>query len=270
MKKTAFFYSILIFFLFNCEERIDEVPTTRDSNQLVVEAMLTNENTNHKVKLSHPYQQINGTPATATGAVVVIVEGSNKVFPLVESPMGSGEYFTEKMIAVFGRTYTLLIRYNGKEYFAQARSVPVEALQPVNYEKVSEENYQLVLTNSGADPNYVEHRISWGNTPACTGVNSCQGLIIYYDLKTIDVQEIYKPDKIGFSFPENSIVVRTKFSVAPEYKDYLRSVLSETEWRGGIFDVQRANAKGNISGGAVGFFAVSSVVSDTTIILKKP
>jgi hypothetical protein len=47
-------------------------------------------------------------------------------------------------------------------------------------------------------------------------------------------------------------------------------VLSETEWRGGAFDVQRENVPTNLSKGAIGFFAVSTVLSDTTIITEKP
>ena len=43
-------------------------------------------------------------------------------------------------------------------------------------------------------------------------------------------------------------------------------MLSETEWRGGLFDVKRANVITNLSEGAVGFFAVSTVVTDTTTV----
>jgi hypothetical protein len=94
--------------------------------------------------------------------------------------------------------------------------------------------------------------------------------VVFYDLKTIDVNEIYKPAKSDFKFPLNSIVVRKKYSISPAYKIFLRSVLSETEWRGGVFDVQRADATTNLSAGAIGFFAVSTVVSDSTLIVAKP
>ncbi|MEQ8425482.1 MAG: hypothetical protein RIA63_12280, partial [Cyclobacteriaceae bacterium] len=72
------------------------------------------------------------------------------------------------------------------------------------------------------------------------------------------------------TFPENAVVIRKKFSVSPGYQSFLRSILSETEWRGGVFDVQRANAATNLTEGAIGYFAVSTVVTDTTIVVKKP
>jgi hypothetical protein len=43
-------------------------------------------------------------------------------------------------------------------------------------------------------------------------------------------------------------------------------MLSETEWRGGVFDVQRDNVSTNINGGGAGFFAVSTVLKDTMVV----
>jgi len=42
--------------------------------------------------------------------------------------------------------------------------------------------------------------------------------------------------------------------------------MMETEWQGGWFDVKRGNVKTNMSEGAVGYFLVSTVVTDTTYI----
>jgi hypothetical protein len=137
---------------------------------------------------------------------------------------------------------------------------------PLQYKK-DNDLYTLTLNSSGTNPNFIRHTISRANTGACTGAG-CEGEIVYYDLKTIDVNEIYKPGKEDFRFPLNAIVIRTKYSVSPTYKVFLRAMLSETEWRGGVFDAQRADVPTNLSQGAVGFFAVSTVVSDTTVIVE--
>lgn len=257
--------------LFSCgEDKINLDLQTAESDLVVVEAVLTNQKLNHKIKLTHPYQTLNGTPQPITGAVVAVLEGDNQVYNAQELPPGSGEYFTEEMTAVFGRLYTLYIKYNGKEFFAQSSSVPVEPLQELQYNKVSDTQYTLQLNESGSDPYYIDHTVSWKNTPFCLSGEVCEGRLVYYDLKTIDVNSLFKPDKEAFLFPENSVVIRHKYSVDPGYLNFLRSVLSETEWRGGIFDVQRANASSNLSKGAIGYFAVTTIVSDTTIIVKKP
>ncbi len=255
--------------LISCEEvPIDFPLQSQQLNVLVVEGILTNERINHRIRISRPYTTQNGTPVPVAGAIVSITDGTSSVI-LTEVPAGSGEYFTPQVRAVFGRTYTLYIQYQGKNYFAQDSSVPVEPLQALDYRRVGEQ-YTLNLYRTGQDPNFIGHQISWSNTPTCTAGITCEGRIVYYDLKTVDVNEIFKPDKAEFNFPVGSIVIRKKYSVSPAYKTFLRSVLSETEWRGGVFDVQRADVATNLSEGAIGFFAVTTVVSDTTIVVEKP
>ncbi len=256
-------------FVSSCEEQIVKPLQTINSDLLVVEAVLTNERQNHKVTLSHPYQTVNGIAAPATGATLFVVEGNSVIYNTLEFPIGSGVYYTQEMTAVFGKLYTLLIQYKGKNFVAQSSSVPVEPMAPFAYQRAFDDYYRLVISDSGEDPNYVDYTIAWNNTAFCETGELCVGRIVHYDLKTIDVNELFKPDQADFVFPEGSVVIRKKYSVAPGYKNFLRSILSETSWRGGVFDVQRANATSNLSGGALGYFAVCSVVSDT-IIIKKP
>jgi hypothetical protein len=42
--------------------------------------------------------------------------------------------------------------------------------------------------------------------------------------------------------------------------------MMETEWRGGLFDVERGNISTNLSEGAIGYFAASTVLSDSTFV----
>lgn len=263
---------ILLLFMYvlatACEEAIDLPLHSNDLDILVVEGILTNEKINHRIRLSHPYISQNKKSVPASGALVRITNGADSV-SLIEFPTGSGEYYTPKVRAVFGETYTLLIRYRGKEYFAKDSSVPVEPMQALEYSNV-EGLYTLNFNETGQNPYFIDHTITWKNTVSCTTGSTCEGRIVFYDLKTIDVNESFKPEKARFNFPVNSIVVRKKYSVSAAYQTFLRSVLSETEWRGGVFDVQRANTTTNLSNGAIGFFAISTVVSDTTIVIKKP
>jgi hypothetical protein len=43
----------------------------------------------------------------------------------------------------------------------------------------------------------------------------------------------------------------------------------ETEWSGGVFDVQHGNVNTNLSNGALGFFGVCMVVIDTIVFKEK-
>jgi len=267
IKKTILLL-IIVLQISACEEVIQKPIQSANTDLLVVEAILTNEKTNHLIKLSKTFPNQNGSAIPVSGAVLKI-EDTDSVYNASEFPAGSGRYYTETMRAVFGKKYTLSIQYQGKSFTAEDSSVPVEPLPPLPYEKIGDQ-YRLVLTERGRDPNYIDCEISWNKTPSCVSGASCEGRVVFYDLKTLDVNNIYKPKKADFTFPLNSVVVRRKYSVSPAYQSFLRSVLSETEWRGGVFDVQRANAATNLSEGAIGFFAVSTVVSDTTLIVEKP
>lgn len=261
MRPRSFF--ILTFLLaLSCEERIELALPSEDTGLLVVEGVLTNERKNHLVRLSFPYAEPGGEAKPATGASVVVFEDTT-AFPLTEFPAGSGNYYTPVGRAVAGKKYTLFIRYEGKEYRAEDSQVPVQPLSALQY-RSTDHGYALNFNKTGDDPYYIEYDISWRNTAACSG--ACDGRVVFYDLKTIDVNEIYKPDKAPFYFPAGSVVIRRKYSVSPEYRSFLRSMLSETEWRGGVFDVERSNVATNLSKGAAGFFAVCSMVSDTTIV----
>ena len=57
-----------------------------------------------------------------------------------------------------------------------------------------------------------------------------------------------------------------KYSLSPEHEKFIRSMLIETSWNGGSFDTEEDNVYTNLSKGALGFFAVSIVLSDTVIV----
>lgn len=259
---------IYLFFLIlpgaSCEERVNLPLSPEDTGLLVVEGVITNENKNHLVTLTFPYAEQNGEVQPVSAASVFVFEDST-AYALTEIPAGSGKYYTPLLRGLVGKLYTLFIQYDGRRYFAHDTPVPVEPLQDLSYYETPN-GYALTLNSGGVDPYYIEHTISWTNTNSCKTGSSCEGRVMFYDLKTIDVHEMYKPDKEIFYFPKNSVVVRKKFALSPAYKDFLRSMLSETSWRGGLFDIERANVPTNLSEGAVGFFAVCSVVSDTTLI----
>lgn len=260
--------ALAIFFLItvlSCEERFDVAIPSKEMSLIVVEGIITNERKNHLVKLTKPYDKVNGIAEPLSGAAVYIMEDTTNLFTLTEFPRGSGKYYTPMIRGLSGKLYTLYFLFEGKAYFARDSPRPVQPLAPLAYRKTENGNV-LNLNPYGDDANYVEHIITWAHTDVCPGQDICNGRLIYYDLKTIDVNEMFKPDKEDLYFPDRSIVVRRKYSLSSEYKAFLRSMLSETEWRGGVFDIQRANVPTNLSAGATGFFAVCSVVSDTTVV----
>jgi hypothetical protein len=263
MRSRSIIVSICICFLFGCEEIIDRPLASEETNYIIVTGIITNEKITHMIKLTRPYQKQNEIAQPVSGATITLAE-DNTVYDLTETPAGSGEYYTPELRAVVGKTYTLTIQYDGNEFTAHDSPLPVEPLSPISY-YAQDGKYLLNFNKSGQDPNFIDYEINWDGTPDCTTA-SCKGKLVFYDLKNVDVNDVYKPDKKDFEFPLNSTIIRRKYSVSAAYKNFLRAMLSETEWRGGVFDVQRADVPTNFNKGALGFFAVSTVVADTTIV----
>ncbi|HHL52476.1 MAG TPA: DUF4249 domain-containing protein [Flammeovirgaceae bacterium] len=261
----AFIILCLTIVLTSCEEAINWPLQPQNEPLLVVEAVLTNEFKRHTVKLSRPYPQQGGTAEPVSGAVVRLYTGSSTE-TLTEEPPGSGLYLTDSLRIVSNRLYTLVIDYGGQTYFATDVQEPVEPLPPFKYRPASDSTYVLAPEASGDKANYIVHRIDWQATGFCTGSRPCQAEVVVYDLKNIDVQAQFPPDQEVVAFPAGSTIIRQKYSVSEAYRAYLRGMLSETTWRGGFFDTYPANPATNLSAGATGFFALSTVVADTVVV----
>jgi len=256
---------ILLPLVLSCEETIDWQLKPEDVRVLVVDGKFTNERTPHKVTLSQTSQTEIGGFDPLTGAIVVISDGETHNYLTENTP---GNYFTEPGVqGVFGKPYYLYIRYNQKEFLGTSYMVPVQPLEALNYIPHPEyANFFKLVFNETPDASMIEYDIDWSHLAGCPDPDSCKVKQVQYTLKSIDVNEIFKPDKEQVFFPRGSRVIRKKYSLNQNQQEFYRSLMMETEWQGGWFDVKRGNVKTNMSEGAVGYFLVSTVVTDTTYI----
>lgn len=260
---------VFLILLFACEEATHWDLDTQPTDLLVVEAQITNELKSHLVKLSRTITDLNALPEPVSGATVIVgTEGYTAFFN--EFPAGSGMYYSDTVQAVVGKGYQLYINVDGKEYDAITQMIPVTPMKPLNYSLVNDEKglYQINFQDSD-DPSKKEYWISWGHLPEYQDQPLTETLAktYYYSLESIDVNELFKPDRDNIQFPAGSIVLRKKYSMPEDQQAFYRTFLSETQWRGSPFDIQKGNVTTNLSEGAIGFFAVSTVTADTTLIL---
>lgn len=259
-----------IIFLLACEEPTDWELDTSSTNLLVVEAQITNELKSHVVRLSRTMKDMNGQPEPVSGAVVIVgTEGV--IVRFIEFPAGSGFYVSDSVQAVVGKEYQLYINLNGKEYTAFTSMVPVTPLKPLSYQLADETNglYEINFQDSD-QASKKEYWISWAHLPGYgdAPLTETVARTFHYTLESIDVNQLFKPDKQKVLFPEGSIVLRRKYSMSRDQQEFYRTFLAETAWRGSPFDVQKGNVVTNFSEGAIGYFAVSTVVADTTLVTK--
>lgn len=268
MKGIGIYIAVLLILL-ACEEPTDWDVDQRDQDLIVVEGLITNELKPQNIKLSKTIHGLNEEPEPVSGAFVA-VRVDNSVIVFNEYPDGSGLYFSDTVQAVVNKSYQLYINHDGKEYTATATMVPVTPMKPLSYQVVDEQNelYEINFQDSN-EPSIKEYWITWGHLPQYeeTSIEESLARTFHYSLSSIDVNQAFKPDQENILFPAGSIVLRKKYSLSEEHQAFLRTFLIETEWRGSVFDVQKGNVLTNLSEGAIGFFTVSTVVSDTTLII---
>lgn len=264
--KKLFVYIALVMLFYSCEEKSDwEVPS-EDFVRLVVEGSITNERTSHTVKLSLPTRELNEQPVPLSNAYVAVTD-QEKVFEFTEDPEQPGTYRSAPDAqGVTGKIYVLYIRVGQFEFAARSFMVPVEPLRELRLRPCGDrENYYHWVPRNEGDPFMIQATIDWSSTPACN-TGDCSAQINHYHLNSIDVNEFFKPEKETVCFPAGAMIVMKKYSMNPDHQEFIRSLLMETEWRGGVFDVRPGNVKTNLSPGAIGYFFASTVVTDSVIV----
>ncbi len=263
--------SAVIFFT-SCEEKADFELNPGSNKYIIIEGIITNENIPKEVKLSYSVDSLNKNPQAVSGAQIFLSNGDT-TYTLLEEPENSGIYKTDtSFIGVINRIYQLEIKSEGKEYSSEARMLPVslfeKALYTFNEDTALYEISYVTENFSTQEAAMFVLSLDW------SGVSGYENLaftenhaeLYFYSLKTIDVNEIFAPAKEKIYFPKGTIINEKKYSLTPEHEKFIRSILMETEWNGGFFDVAEGNVYTNISGGALGFFGASSVYSINFIV----
>ncbi|PCH67155.1 MAG: hypothetical protein COC01_06405 [Bacteroidetes bacterium] len=270
MKKHTL-YILALVFLSSCEEKTDWELKSEDDNRIVVDGMITNERTAHIVRLSKPVSEMNEAASVVSGALVSIGDGDT-TYSLIETPDSSGIYITDSsVIGVSGKQYKLTIFYNNNTDTATAEMVPVTPFTPLSYYlNTNDSLYRIGSINDvyDSEPSMWLVLMDWSHVKGyeLLDYSSNHAKLMAYTFSSIDVNQIFSPGKESISFPEGTIIVEKKFSLTEEHADFLRALVSETNWRGGFFDVSTANLPTNLSEGAIGYFGASTVIVDTIVV----
>lgn len=255
-----------ILLLLSCDEQINWDLKYQEEDILVVEGKISSELRQHEVRLTRPLYEMNGTPEAVMGAQLEIFDG-RQVYTMSEDPERPGIYRTDSIFAaVLNQYYQLRILHEGKRISAVTFMREVEPFQLMRVYPVQSAPPLLEAYISRSDePSIVRLELDWSHVPGYdTLPDSDTHAVIYkYSLNSVDVNEIFKPSQEHVRFPPETIVFREKESVNHWYAEFLRGMLSETDWRGGMFDVLPGNARTNMEGDAIGFFTAADIIRDT-------
>lgn len=250
----------------SCEKEISWKLQQSTVQTLVVDGILTNEMKQQCIRLSLVNSEINQPMLALSGASVTVTDGSS-VYNFTELSGNAGSYYSLPFQAVAGKTYKLKIEYQSAIFEASADMVPLTPAGAIKYSLDSGKQLYKYEPEDPSDPVMTEINLDWSKDAAYTNsYGSSKAKMYYYKLKDIDANKIFAPDKENIYFPIGTKIIRRQYSLTEEHQAFLRSLLMETEWRGGIFDVQPGNVSTNISNGGLGFFAVCTTKVDSTVV----
>ena len=270
--KHIIFLLLLFVSLISCEEKMNWEFKDEALNTIVVDGILTNIRRAHLIRITKPVVELNEKPEPVSGAIVLLSNGS-KIDTLRESLIKPGFYFTDTIFrAVLNKIYRLRIQYQGKQYESFARMVPVTPFRKLSYAYDSDKDMfyidSVTQNFSSKESAMYEIIIDWSHLPQYSHLPLVNrvAVVYYYTLTSIDISEVFAPEKERIYFPKGTRIFERKYSLSPKHAEFIRSLLSETDWRGGYFDITQANVRTNISNGGLGFFGVCTVIRDTITV----
>jgi hypothetical protein len=271
MRKILFLAG-LIFFLQGCVKETSWTLQDDAPGKLIVDAIITDEVKTHIVKLSYPVSELNQAPKPVTGAGVLI-SNEDSTWQLAEYPPNSGLYCTApSFFTRLQKNYTLLISVDGEIFTAKTTMTGGSPFRELQYARNEENNLYYVdwVANAFSTEKAAmwELLIDWSMVPGYEHLDSLDNhaRLLFYTLPTLDVSEVFAPRMQSVFFPSGTIITERRYSLTPEHAEFIREMLMETNWAGGLFTVAPANVGTNLSEGAFGFFGACAVTELSIIV----
>lgn len=264
LKRPFIIYAFLGLAL-GCTDEADWDLKYQEEDLIVVEGKITDESKSHEIKLTRPLNEMNGSPQVVSGAVVEIYD-SRELIPLQEDISRPGTYLTPPSFAgKVDNGYQLRIHLGDHLITAITYMRAVTPFQNMRIYPVQTNPllYEVYIADSD-EPAIVRLELDWSHLPGYDTLPSDQNhaLIYHYTLGSVDVNRMFPPDREVVRFPPGTIVFREKESVNGHYEEFLRGMVAETDFRGGVFDVLPGNARTNLTEGAIGYFTAAEVIRD--------
>jgi hypothetical protein len=264
MKKPL--YIILCFTLFTaCQKEVNWPIENSNLNLVIVDGIITDENKVQSVRLYYSVNQLNDTVRPVTSANVLI-SNEDSTWNLREQPGKPGNYLSGHAFAARpGKNYTLHVFKDDKFYTAKAPMAAGREFEELQYAGNDDNDLYHIEWVADAfntdQPAMWEILLDWSEVPGYENTDSalCTARLKFYTLPTLDVSEIFAPEMESIFFPAGTKITEKRYSLTEAHAAFLRAMLLETSWQGGLFGSASANVITNLGGGAFGFFGVCAV-----------
>jgi len=267
--KNILFILFSLFLLHSCEKEID-LDLEDESGNIVIEGNITNESGPYVVRITKSvgFTQPNQYPVIA-GAQVSVSDNTGQSETLVY--MGNGKYQSSVLTGVPGRTYTLKVVAEGKEYTAKSTMpapVNLEGLVQDSFDFGGQTNYTLLPVFT--DPSLLGNRYLFSFT-----VNSSQNKLfeVFSDNVNNGIpnqRPLFLPnDQDDAQYP--AVVAGDTIYVEMNCIDssiftYYNALLDILYGEGSGAGVTPSNPPSNITNGALGYFSAHTVSKKNVVI----
>lgn len=272
---------ILILFLSSCTERLDiELDETYD--RLVVEGNLTNDTMAHTFFLSKTSSYFyNQTPPKVEGAIIKLVDNLGNTQELSETEEGA--YSTpESYYGISGRNYELQINLEeeiGKSKSFEATSElvavdPIDSIRMTFNNGIGEEGF-WILNLYATDPIGIKNFYMFNVYRNGELLSDSLNKVSFTDDKLFDGNftngigiMYFNNNREDLRFEIGDTVTLQMAGINEIQYTYFNEVIQATSFQNPLFGGPPANVKGNISGGAFGFFGAFSTTYSTVILTE--
>jgi len=243
-------------------EKVVSIDLNSSSPHIVIEGNITDQAGPYYVKLTQTvnFDQANVFPPVI-GANIIVSDNMGNIDSLIE--IVPGTYKTNFIAGVPGRTYTIVVKADGKEYIAISTMPPPVAIDSLSVQKEpfgrDQMKYVEVYFRDSANvKNYYRFVEVRNNVP--------QKFTFLFDDRLQDgglVTSSLLADQDTLNSGDSVIVLLQ--CIDKSVFDYFRT-LRQASGNGGPQSASPANPLSNFSGGALGYFAAYPVRSKLIII----
>jgi hypothetical protein len=258
---------------FACEEVI-EIDITQAPPQIVIDGLLTNEDTVHRVRISRTGNFQGNTGEIVSDATVEVRDNFGNIFNYTHNPEGvdslDGYYFSDQKFAgqVFG-VYELNVNIDNDMYTASDTLRPITTIDSLSIEinpfaendpDNDGEIYQVLLY--AAEPQETDdfYYFKFYRDSAIVSGNN----VFVFDDKLLGSSLDGLPSPVLYKEGEFASV--EIYSLTREQFVYFTDLGNILNSDGGFFSPPPANPRSNISGGALGLFQVSGITRGSILI----
>jgi hypothetical protein len=259
-----------LFAIYSCEKVID-IDLKNSEPQIVIDGTVTGQPGPYMVKISKTDDYYKpGTFPAVSGAEITISDdaGNSEIL----SEVTEGIYQTSTIQGVPGRTYSLKVIAEGKEYTAVSTMREAVEIDSLNYEYQpggsfgpdETEGYKLHIhfTDPAGIENYCRFKVYKNGQLA-------KGYYLYDDKYTNGNSYDYNDfeDETILQLNDTAIVeLLTLDKSTYDYYSTLSNVLTEGDTGPPMMMTTPANPNSNLSNGALGYFGAFAVRSDSIVI----